>query len=314
MRVLLATLFCLAVCSPVWAAGKQADIALTFDDLPALTRLQSQAYVDYANDIILRGLRKHHFPAIGFVNEGKLDELIRTRQIANLRKWRDAGMSLGNHTFSHEPPNVIGAAAYVADIARGEVVTRELLEKSRHKLRWFRHPYLETGLPLAEKEQIDTWLAKHDYRIAPVTMENSDWEFSEPYDDAIARRNPLRAAAIKAEYLAHSERVMAWYQKASEDLLGRQIAFVMLLHVNRLNADSIEEFAGILDRRGLHPVSLEKAMRDPAYLIPDPYVGADGVGWLERWSLELRRGLPWDNFPEPSAEIKADYHRVDDDH
>ena len=128
----------------VWA--KTTDIALTFDDLPALTLLKSQAYVDYANAMILRGLKRHHFPAIGFVNEGKLDELERSGQIANLRKWRDAGMDLGNHTFSHESANRIGAQAFIDDIALGEPVTRALLAERHRTLRWFRHPYLQTGL------------------------------------------------------------------------------------------------------------------------------------------------------------------------
>ena len=74
--------------------------------------------------MILRGLKRHHFPATGFVNEGKLDELNRDRQIANLKRWLDAGMVLGNHTFSHESPNTLGAAAYISDIARGELPVR----------------------------------------------------------------------------------------------------------------------------------------------------------------------------------------------
>jgi peptidoglycan/xylan/chitin deacetylase (PgdA/CDA1 family) len=36
-------------------------------------------------------------------------------------------MDLGNHTFSHESPNDLGAQGYIDDIAKGEPVTRELL-------------------------------------------------------------------------------------------------------------------------------------------------------------------------------------------
>jgi peptidoglycan/xylan/chitin deacetylase (PgdA/CDA1 family) len=89
------------------ARPPRGTIALTFDDLPGLTQLNSQPYVDYINVMILRGLRHYHFPATGFVNEGKL-ALDRPRQIANLRRWLDAGMDLGNHTFSHNSPNQIG--------------------------------------------------------------------------------------------------------------------------------------------------------------------------------------------------------------
>lgn len=36
-------------------------------------------------------------------------------------------MNLGNHTFSHESPNTLGAKGYIQDIARGEPAVRGLL-------------------------------------------------------------------------------------------------------------------------------------------------------------------------------------------
>jgi hypothetical protein len=53
-----------------------------------------QPYVDDLNDRLLKGLRRHRLPAIGFVNESKLDEIDRARQIANL----------DNHTYSQFNP------------------------------------------------------------------------------------------------------------------------------------------------------------------------------------------------------------------
>jgi len=243
---------------PSLALAAREDVALTFDDLPALTQLHSQAYVNYANEMILRGLKRHHYPAMGFVNEGKFDDLVREEQIDILEKWLAAGMELGNHTFSHESPNTLTAEAYIEDIARGEKVTRPLLTTHHKQLKYFRHPYLETGMPLAEKEKIDHWLAAHGYTIAPVTMENSDWLFAEPYDDAIARHDEARVARIKASYLAYTAKIIPWYQAAAHALLGRKMSYVMLLHSTRLNADCIENLAALLKKNQLHPVTLEK--------------------------------------------------------
>ena len=291
----------------------QDTVALTFDDLPSLTLLKSQAYTDYANTMILRGLKHYHMPAIGFVCEGKLDDGDRSRQIGNLKAWIKAGMDLGNHTYSHDSPNTLSARAYIADIARGEIVTRPLLAKHHKSLTWFRYPYLETGSTLKTKATIQDWLRTHGYRIAPVTMENSDWLFAEPYDDAIARHQDDRAKRIRAQYLAYTETAVAWYQSAGHALLGRPMAFVMLLHVTRLNADSMDDLAAILKRHKLKTVSLETAMKDPAYQIPDTYVGTDGVEWLERWSTTLHKDLPWDSFKEPPADIEAQYKKIDND-
>lgn len=294
-------------------SARSEDIALTFDDLPGLTQLQSQAYVTYANRMLLRGLRRHHLPAIGFVNEGKLDELQRPQQIEILHMWLKAGMHLGNHTFSHESPNEVTAADYIADIARGERVIRPLLARHHQALRWFRHPYLETGSPLAVKQQIDRWLSDHGYRVAPVTLDNSDWLFSEPYDDAIARRDEAHAAQIKEAYLRYTLQMIAWHRKTARTVLGRDISFVMLLHASRLNADCIDDLAALLKRERLHAVSLERAMRDPAYKMPDTYAGKDGLGWLQRWAIQLHRPLPLSTYVDPPSDIVAAYDLVDND-
>ena len=311
MRMLWA--ICVALLLPVAANAAREDIALTFDDLPALTLLKSQAYVNYANETILRGLKRHHYPAIGFVNEGKFDDLVRAEQIEILQKWLDAGMTLGNHTYSHSTPNQINAEGYIDDIERGEQVTRPMLAARKMELCWFRHPYLETGVPEQEKNKIDHWLTEHGYRIAPVTMENSDWMFAEPYDDAIARHDDARVAHIRKSYLDYTEKMVVWHQNAAHTLLGRPFSYVMLLHSTRLNADAFEALVAIIKRHNLRPVTLEKAMRDPAYKIHDPYVGPEGVEWLERWSLELHKDLPWESYSEPPEDIHAEYQRVDND-
>ncbi len=295
------------------ARAGTGKVALTFDDLPELSIFADQPYVNDLNDRLLKGLRRHRLPAIGFVNASKLDEIDRAQQIANLNKWLDAGMTLGNHTFSHESPDVLGAEGYIADIARGEPVIRGLLKQRGQSLDWFRYPYLETGFPETVKRQIEDWLAAHGYRIAPVTIDANDWEFAEPYEDALSRRDEARRLRIKAQYLAYTERTVAWYQSASEAVVGRQIAFVMLLHDTRLNADCIDDLAAILKRRKLKAVTLDEAMRDPAYRLRDPYVGRDGIDWIERWSGALHKALPWDSWQDPPAQIVREYDALNND-
>ena len=94
-------------------------------------------------------------------------------------------------------------------------------------------------------------------------------------------------------------------------LLGRRLDFVFLLHATRLNADSLDDLSRILRRNGLHTISLDRAMRDPAYRIADTYAGPDGDEWLSRWSRTLKKELPWDSFREPPADIVAASDRLD---
>lgn len=87
----------------------------------------------------------------------------------------------------------------------------------------------------------------------------------------------------------------------------------MLLHATRLNADSIDDLAKILARRGLRGVTLDEVMKDPAYRLPDNYAGRDGIDWMERWSDELHKELPWDSWQDPPAAIVMEYEAINHD-
>jgi peptidoglycan/xylan/chitin deacetylase (PgdA/CDA1 family) len=305
--------FCFLLLFPATALPAYGEIALTFDDLPGLTILPNQRYVDYLNATILHKLRRHHFPAIGFVNEAKIDDLAKDHQIANLSRWLDAGMDLGNHTYSHRSLNAIGAKAYIEDIVRGEPITKAVLSEHGKKMVFFRAPFLETGQTAPVKHEMDSWLVEHGYRPAPVTVDADDWEFAEPYDDAIARRNGGEQRHIRAEYLQFTARRIAWAQESARLLFGRDIRHVMLLHCTRLNADTLDALAKLLRRVRLTPVSLATAMEDPVYQEPDTYVGTEGIDWLERWAMARNVELPQAGSEDPPADIAAAYDRVDED-
>jgi len=311
-RMFHALLALAAIALGIPGGANATQVALSFDDLPGLT-LHDQDTVDRFNHDLLAGLERHHIPATGFVNEGKIDELDRQRQIAILGQWLRAGMDLGNHTYSHESLDTLDAGQFVADISRGEGVIRGLMAQHGKRLHWFRYPNLETGKDAATKAWVANWLVAHRYRSAPVTIDADDWEFAEPYEDALLGHDTARAARIRAEYLAHTAKTIDWSRRAARTLFGRDIAYVMLLHDSRLNADCIDGLAALFGLRHMHFVSLDHAMRDPAYRTPDPYVGPDGIEWLERWSQALGRTLPWDDFSEVPVDIREAYDRLDTD-
>ena len=75
----------------------------------------------------------------------------------------------------------------------------------------------------------------------------------------------------------------------------------------------MHDVARVLHDRNLQVVSLDEAMKDPAYATADTYVGTDGIEWLERWSQTLGRELPWDDYPEVPTDIVAAYDRIERD-
>ena len=287
--------------SPVAARS----VALTFDDLPVFGEFESAAQGADVTNRLLAGLKRHHWKATGFVNEGQLDAPDRRERIMLLKHWLDAGMDLGNHTYSHLSLHSTPVDIYIADVARGQKVTAPLLAAHGRQERWFRYPYLETGNSLGDREHFEKWLKQHGYRVAPVTMENSDWQFSGPYDEALEQGDTREAMRIQQQYLDFTKRIVAWYEFAAYSLLGRSPSLVFLLHASRLNAASIDGIADVLNEANLSVVSLDKAMHDRAYRASDTYVGPDGIEWLERWAQTLHRELPWDSMPTVPADIAA---------
>lgn len=286
-------------------------VALTFDDLPVFGQVASTADAAAITEKLLAGLVRHHMPATGFVNEIKLEGFDKARRIGLLTRWLDAGMDLGNHSYSHLSLSTTPIEAYVADVARGETVTRALLAAHGRAPRWYRHPYLETGRTAEIRTRFETWLGDHGYRVAPVSMENDDFLFALPYDDDVVRGDRKAARAVQLSYLNYTTRMVAWYKQAALGLLGRRPAFIFLLHASRLNADSIGALDRILRRQHLRPASLDRAIADPAYAIPDTYYGLDGDSWLTRWALTLHKDLPWGSLPHPPDDIVNASARLD---
>jgi hypothetical protein len=61
--------------------------------------------------------------------------------------------------------------------------------------------------------------------------------------------------------------------------------------------------AEIFRRQRLHPITLDRAMTDPAYQIADNYAGANGVQWLTRWALTQHKELAYGKLPTLPADI-----------
>jgi peptidoglycan/xylan/chitin deacetylase (PgdA/CDA1 family) len=293
--------------------ARAEDVALTFDDLPQLALTDDVGYARDINLRLLAGLRRHRLPATGFVVGSKLEGADRPARLALLEAWLKAGRSLGNHTYDHGSLNRMPLPDYIADVQKDDDVLRPLMAAHHQKPAWFRHPYLETGATMEAKQGFEAWLKAHGYRVAPVTLENADWMFAYPYDEAVGKGDRAGAERIRQEYVDYTAKCVVWYREAALELLGRRPALVFLLHGSRLNADSIDDLADILRRDGLKAVNLERAMRDPAYAVPEDQLDAGGDEWLTRWSQQLHRPLPWASFPQPPADIVAAEKRLDTD-
>jgi peptidoglycan/xylan/chitin deacetylase (PgdA/CDA1 family) len=308
MRNLILTLVAaLALTTPAFAQTRA--VAVTFDDLPY--QAPEEALCDPAQAMaltrdflaMLKPLKTH---AVAFVNEGKVCDAQRATLLPRIETaWLDAGLELGNHTFSHINIHRTTAEAWLADVDMGEIVTRPLLKRRGKTLRWFRHPFLFTGETPEKKAAMAQGLKARGYVVAPVTLDTYDWMFATIYRHAEAAGDKARMQEVGEAYLAHTKAMLDHFEPYSAEVAGgREPAQVLLLHANSLNRDWYPKVHATFLARGYRFVSLDEALKDPVYALPDPYVRANGVSWLHRWAQGQGRKIRWEADP-PDWIVKA---------
>ena len=314
MTTLRVALACVALVAGAWsqAPARSRAMALTFDDLPFVAA--GEPYFPAATRVttgLLNVLRRHRAPAIGFVNEGQLysgSERLKLREPL-LQQWVDAGMTLGNHTYGHPDFNTRTIDAFKDEIIRGEPTIKRLMAARPSEPLFFRHPMTHTGDTKEKKDAIDGFLAARGYRIAPHTIENSDFIFNVVYVRALARGDRALAGRVRDAYVDMTMAATAFAEKTAPALFQRDIPQVMLLHSNVLTAESLETLLSRFEAHGYRFVTLEEAMADPAYATPDTMVSSSGPTWFWRWARTLGVRLNPEGDPEVPAWVLELYRR-----
>ncbi|HVF34346.1 MAG TPA: polysaccharide deacetylase family protein [Candidatus Saccharimonadia bacterium] len=275
-------------------------IAVTIDDLPwaglGIRSANAPAHMASHHPRLVAALQAAKAPVVGFVNEGKLEgeNGLVPERVDMLHDWLDAGAELGNHTHAHLDLHAVGLPRYQQDILDGERVTRELLQERGAAPRWFRHPFLRAGRTAEDKSALAEFLAKHGYRVAPVTVDNSEWIWARAYrsvleGDAARDAREATLARLRADYVPYMIAKLAYFEAQSRELLGYELPQVLLLHANELNAETYGALVTAIRARGYRFVTLEEALRNPAYARVDGYHGAYGPSWLHRWAIAEER-------------------------
>ncbi len=282
---LLITILLMSVSVSAQTNNPSRRMAVTFDDLPYVAVDQNDLpNAQRATKEILRALRTHRVPAVAFVNEGTLLVMGEVdARIALLQQWVDAGMILGNHTYSHPDFNTLTIQQFQDDIIKGEVITRRLMQSRQPYQLYFRHPYTHTGGTQAKKEGIENFLAARGYKVTPHTIDSTDFIFNVVYVRALRNKDEAMAKRLREAYLKFTIAATEFAERFSPEIFGREITQTLLLHANDITADCLDEMLRRLAARGYRFVTLDEAMSDPAYQTKDTHVGKYGPTWLWRW-------------------------------
>ena len=242
------------------AAGPQ--IAVTFDDLPAHSTLPPGVTRRQVGDSILGTLKAAKLPPVyGFVNGVQIEREPASAPV--LDAWRAAGFPLGNHTWSHMNLSAVPLPDWEADVVRNEPLLEAKM--ARADWRWLRFPYLAEGDTPPKRAGARAFLRARGYRIAQVTTSFDDWAFNEPYARCMAKGEAATVARMETAYLAAAEGELARSRAMAHALLGRDIPYVLLMHLGAFDARMLPRLLALYRERGVGFVTLPQAEADPFY-------------------------------------------------
>lgn len=298
----VAVLVSLTMAGAPAASAQNRLVAVTVDDLPYAagdSRALSPSDATTAaavNRTLVAALRQHHVPVTGFVVQQLVEQLGVPAGTRILADWTGGALDLGNHTYSHPDINDLSIAQIDSEIIGGEASIVPLMREAGKRPEFFRFPMNHTGDTRERHDQIAAFLARRGYRLAPCTIDNSDYLFNRAYVRMLATHDAA-AERLRLEYVSFTSAVIDYYADLDRQVLGYEPPAIMLLHDNRLNADVINEVLALFERKHYRFVSLEDALADSAYRTPDTYVTKYGPMWGYRWAAE--RGVKVDGRREP---------------
>ena len=285
LSVIVLAISTIVICS-VSVLAQQRTVAMTFDDLPVAGTMDPSEAQDI-NETILEALDRHHVPAIGFVIGKRVKDIGETQGKDVLGEWVQRGYDLGNHTYSHTSFNGLTVEQFKEEILKGEGPIADALSFAGKTARYFRFPANQTGDTREKHDQMAAFLHAQGYRLAVCTIDNQDYVFNVPYLKMLAGKDDNAATRLRADYLAYTSKEIDYYAGLHRQIFGREIPHVMLLHVNRLNADVIDDLLSLFEQKQYRFVTLENALSDDAYETPDTFATQYGLMWAYRWAKEM---------------------------
>ncbi len=278
MRSLLAAAILAAA-----SAAQAQSVAITIDDGPnagSTPRMSAQE----RNQAILDALAKHRVQAALFVTSGYGAST--PQGLPLLQAWSKAGHAIGNHTVTHPDLEKVP----LADYQRQVLDCDRLISTQPGYQKWLRFTYLREGNTPEKIDGMRKFLRDHDYRNAHVSLDTSDWRLNEKLEEVLKKDPKADVSAIRTAYLAHIKQRALAYRDLSQQLQGRDISQVLLLHHNLINALWLDDVLAQFEKMGWKIITPAEAFADPVYKL-EPVRKAAGQSLLLSLGRTLGLGL-----------------------
>lgn len=278
------------------------SVAFTFDDGPSVVStplLSAQA----RNQAMLDALAKHQVKAALFVTAE--NGATQPAGYALAKAWGDAGHAIGNHTMTH--PDLHSDKLSLAQYQQEILDCDRIISTLPGYQKWFRFTYLREGNTPEKRDGMRGFLKQYGYRNAYVSLDTSDWRLDEKLTEVLTKNPHADLSPIKRAYLSHIRQRAIAYRALSQQLQGRDIPQIILLHHNLINALWLDDVIAQFKDMGWNIVTPASAFADPVYqLTPDrPAPGQSLLLSMAR-SLGVAKFDGWTRLVDDGdAEIEA---------
>lgn len=284
-RALLLTFCLVGAISPGPRAAEPAPaprpLLVTVDDLPIASGAlhQDPAERRRLTHQLLAVLARHHVRAVGLVIASHA-ESPEDRQL--LLDWLAAGHELGNHSYGHLDYTRQTAADDIQDVEKGRLILEPILAQQGAHCRFFRFPMLREGDTEPKLRAMRDYLNGSGQRNLPVTIDNQDWSYEAGYVDALRRKDRDQERLIAADYQAALRAAIRHHEAHGDELFGRRVPQILLLHANAIGAAQWDQLFGWLEATGHRFATADEVMSDAAFSEPQSFVGRYGAGLWDR--------------------------------
>jgi peptidoglycan/xylan/chitin deacetylase (PgdA/CDA1 family)/ketosteroid isomerase-like protein len=261
-------------------------LLVTVDDLPVAGRGGGADAAERSRitEALLGHLRAHRIPAVGFVIwKNVRDDAGR----ALLERWLAEGHELGSHSFSHLNFTATDVDTYRADAERARSEIEGFLAPRGRHLRLFRFPYLREGDTPEKVAAMRGYLKETGQRNVPVTIDNQDWSFDNPWRDARLAGEEAQADSVAEDYHAALRLAVRHHEARGDRLLGRATPQVLLLHANAIGAAEWGRLFEWLEQTGHRFATADEVLAEPTLADPPAVVTPYGYGaWDRLWQVQ----------------------------
>lgn len=290
------------------SAQQQKSISITIDDVPNTTQYLEGG----AKSTLLHKLDTMDVPFTIFINEDKISkagDIAKNKDL--LERWVEHRNSqIGNHSYSHLRYSDVGYTKFVEDIVKGETLTKVYAKAHNKSLKYFRFPFNDLGKDSLQHMQIINYLNGRGYRVAPFTVESSDWMYDAVYTHYRDKGDADSAKKIGSLYVNRTIELVDFFEAMAMSIYMRPVKQIYLCHDNAINADYLPDIINLLKKNGYEIIGFDSSLSDPVYSQSDHYYKKWGVSWMYRWMENQEERIKWMKQEPDMSAIQELYNQI----